>query len=166
MRIAGIAVMIAAVLLPAGAIAQEVREAQDNKEDSTMSEAGKIAARPVHDVGLANKKVPPVLLDAEDAPYSTRGTGSCAQISGRLRDLDKVLGPDFDVPSEDKGTRAGQIAKIAGETAVDTISPFRGRVREVSGAAAAQRRMQAATYAGLARRGFLRGMAKAKGCKV
>lgn len=131
-----------------------------------MSEAGKIAARPVHDVGIDNKKVPPVLQRAAAAPYSPQGTGSCAQLSSGIAALNTALGPDFGEKVPVSGSKAGQIAKIAGETVVDTIIPFRGLVREVSGAAAAQRRMQAATYAVLARRGFLRGMARAKGCRV
>jgi hypothetical protein len=39
-------------------------------------------------------------------------------------------------------------------------------VREISGAAPAERRLQAAVTAGVARRGYLRGQAAAKGCKI
>ncbi|WP_298671948.1 hypothetical protein [uncultured Sphingomonas sp.] len=162
MRIAIAVLGVIAVALPAALSAQEV---QDNNA-STLSEAGKIAARPAHDVGIANKKVPPVLQRAAAAPYAMQGTASCAQLSHGIAALDAALGPDFGEAAPVSGTKAGQIAKVAGETVVDTIIPFRGLVREVSGAAAAQRRMQAATYAGLARRGFLRGLARGKGCKV
>jgi len=38
-------------------------------------------------------------------------------------------------------------------------------IREVSGAASAQRALQAAIAAGFARRGFLRGVYQTRGCK-
>ena len=120
----------------------------------------------MHDVGIDNKKVPPVLERAARAPYATQGTANCAQIGAGLRALNGVLGPDFGAATAVSGNSAGKIAKVAGEAVVDSVIPFRGLVREVSGAASAQRRMQAATYAGLARRGFLRGMARAKGCRI
>ncbi|WEK43667.1 MAG: hypothetical protein P0Y64_02195 [Candidatus Sphingomonas colombiensis] len=162
MRIVTTVLMMVAATLPATLAAQEAQE----NNSSTLSEAGKIAARPAHDVGIANKKVPPVLQRAADAPYSMQGTASCAQLSRGVAALNTALGPDFGEAVPVSGTKAGQIAKVAGETVVDTIIPFRGLVREVSGAAAAQRRMQAATYAGLARRGFLRGIARAQKCRI
>ena len=45
------------------------------------------------------------------------------------------------------------------------IVPVRGLVREVSGAASAQRELEAAIAAGFARRGFLRGVYQTRGCK-
>ncbi len=167
MRISAVPVVMIAIagLMPAALLAQEVQQAPD-QHDSTLSEAGKIAARPVHDVGIDNKKVPPVLARAQQAPYSMQGAGNCAQIGASLRALNAVLGPDFGTATAVSGNSAGKIAKVAGEAVVDSVIPFRGLVREVSGAAAAQRKMQAATYAGLARRGFLRGLARAKGCRI
>ena len=49
---------------------------------------------------------------------------------------------------------------------VNSLIPFRGIVREVSGAAPAERRLAAAIDAGFARRGFLRGVLSARGCRV
>jgi hypothetical protein len=48
---------------------------------------------------------------------------------------------------------------------VNSIIPFRGVVRELSGSAEADRRLQAATDAGIARRGFLRGVQRIRGCR-
>ena len=62
--------------------------------------------------------------------------------------------------------RASKIAEAGGKTIVNSLIPFRGLVREVSGAAPAQRRLNAAIDAGYARRGFLRGLAKAKGFRI
>ena len=48
---------------------------------------------------------------------------------------------------------------------VGSIIPFRGLVREVSGAAGDQRKAEAAVRAGLARRAYLKGLGQGKGCK-
>jgi len=49
---------------------------------------------------------------------------------------------------------------------VNSLIPLRGLVREVSGAAPADRRLEAAIDAGLARRGYLRGLAVSRGCRL
>jgi CheY-like chemotaxis protein len=52
---------------------------------------------------------------------------------------------------------------------IDTTLPEMenlGLVREISGAAPAERRLQAAVTAGIARRGYLRGLAGARSCKI
>ncbi len=46
---------------------------------------------------------------------------------------------------------------------MNSLIPFRGLVREVSGAGPAERRLNAAIDAGIARRGFLRGLQRAEG---
>lgn len=117
---------------------------------------------PVEDVNLKRREIPPVLLSAVDDPYASAGTRSCTQLNASLSELDTVLGPDFDAgTAEERRIRADKIAKGL----VGSFIPFRGIVREVSGAAGAERRYEAALDAGLARRGYLRGIARQKGCK-
>lgn len=134
--------------------------------DTTRQRVGRIATEPARDVGLRRVPVPPVLEAARANPYSLSNARTCAGIGGELRDLDTALGPDFDAPPARSGNRAGRIAEAGGRAVVDTIVPFRGVVRELSGSAEADRRMQAAVDAGLARRGFLRGLAQARGCRL
>jgi len=128
--------------------------------------AGKVAEdaamTPVEDVNLKRKEIPPVLLSAQDDPYSRESTRNCAQLTTALDELDAVLGPDFDSSVEGKhGLNATSVAK----SVVGSFIPFRGVIREVSGAAGAERRYNAAVDAGIARRGYLRGIARSKGCK-
>ncbi|MBA2919248.1 hypothetical protein GON01_15215 [Sphingomonas sp. MAH-20] len=124
--------------------------------------AEEAAMTPVEDVNLKKKDIPPVLLSAQDDPYSSEGTRNCAQLTTALASLDAVLGPDFDSGIEGKhGPAPTSVAK----SVVGSFIPFRGVIREVSGAAGAQRRYDAAVDAGIARRGYLRGIARAKGCK-
>jgi hypothetical protein len=124
--------------------------------------AGDAAMTPVEDVNLKRKEIPPVLLSAQDDPYSRESTRNCTQINTALDQLDAVLGPDFDSGAEGKhGINPTSVAK----SVVGSFIPFRGVVREVSGAAGAERRYNIAVDAGIARRGYLRGIARTKGCK-
>jgi hypothetical protein len=127
----------------------------------TAQSTGEIVSQPARDVGIVHTKIPPLLQTASENPYSTTGARSCAQISSSIAALTKVIGPDFSTSPEHNKRN---IAKIGGELAVNSLIPFRGIVREVSGASAADRRKQAAIDAGIARRGFLRGLQSAR-CK-
>lgn len=140
-------------------------QATAREPGTTRERAEQIATEPARDVGLRRVTVPPVLEAARAAPYSLAGTRNCVSIGRELGDLDGALGPDFDAPPTRSGSRAGRIAEAGGRAVVNTIIPFRGVVRELSGSAEADRRMQAAVDAGLARRGFLRGLAQARGCR-
>lgn len=154
-----------ALLAAPAALAQNDSAAQPNRFQKTTRTAGDIAIQPARDVGAKKTAVPPVLANAIAAPYGAAGTATCRQITAGLRDLNATLGPDFVAGAQTNEDRASKIAEAGGRTVVNSILPFRGLVREISGAAPAQRRLNAAIDAGYARRGFLRGLARAKGCK-
>lgn len=134
------------------------------QNESTMRQAGGIVSQPARDVGLARTTIPPVLEQAARSPYATEGTRNCSALALAVADLDEALGPDFGHSTTRRGSKAGSLAKQGGAAVVDSLIPFRGVVREVSGAAAAERRLAAAVNAGYARRGFLRGLSVARRC--
>ena len=142
--------------LPALAAAQDAP-----KKPSDIDEAGKIVSQPARDIGAAKTKIPPVLELAAAGPYTLEGLSTCGAMAAKLGDLDQALGPDFD----DGPQKGESLAKVGGKAVVNSIIPFRGVVREISGAAAADRRLAAATDAGIAQRGFLRGVYQTRGCK-
>lgn len=144
------------LLATAGVNAQAVQ--------STVKRGGEIASQPARDIGAEKTKIAPVLAKAHYAPYSLAGTGTCGQIRDTIAELTRALGPDFTVGNEKKENKAGELAAAGGKTVVNAILPFRGLVREVSGAGPAQRRLNAAIDAGFARRGFLRGIAYSRHC--
>ncbi|WP_150293081.1 hypothetical protein [Sphingobium estronivorans] len=153
---------VAALLfLSTSAIAQE-----QGKKDDTLKKAGNIATQPARDVGIDKGKIPQVLQDAVENPYRRPPSRTCKGLKSSLDELDAVLGPDFTVSQKANENRTGKIAEAVGKTIVNSIIPFRGLVREISGAAPAERRLQAAVTAGIARRGYLRGLAADKGCKI
>ncbi len=127
--------------------------------------AGHIATQPVRDVGIAKAEIDPVLAIAVANPYSLQGLKRCDDLGAALLALNKVLGPDFTGGYPNKENRVGRLAAAGGKTVVNSILPFRGLVREVSGAAPAERRRNAAIDVGYARRGFLRGVYETRRCK-
>lgn len=157
----------AVLLMPASvAVAQQAdTQEPEKKKDDTLDKAGQLATQPVRDIGLDKDKIPPVLEQAVENPYAPPASG-CRAINKGLGELNAVLGDDFTVGADANENRTGKIAEAVGRTIVNSLIPFRGLVREISGAAPAERRLQAAVTAGIARRGYLRGLASAKGCRV
>lgn len=132
----------------------------------TGRKAAEVVTQPARDLGIAETNIPPLLEQASADPYSRAGLKTCRQLSSAIAELNTVLGPDFEVGSEKKENRAGKLAEAGGKTIINSIIPFRGLVREMTGAAPAQRRLNAAIDAGHARRGFLRGVHRTRKCRT
>ena len=72
-----------------------------------------------------------------------------------------MLGADLDIATgERRDITIGKVAK----SAVGSFIPFRGLIREVSGAADHQRDFEEAIFAGAVRRGYLKGLGEAREC--
>ncbi len=153
-----VASILLPVLLPAAALAQE--------KPSTLDRAGNIARQPVRDVGIEKEKIPEILQEAVENPYAPPPSRICRGLNVELGKLNAVLGQDFTADAAANEDRTGKIAEAVGRTIVNSLIPFRGLVREISGAGPQERRLQAAITAGIARRGYLRGLASAKGCTI
>ncbi|MDL2352029.1 MAG: hypothetical protein QFC78_04195 [Pseudomonadota bacterium] len=158
--------LFTAALFAACAIAALPAAAQDKSapprsiKDKSVN-AVDVVATPVSDLGLRNGKIPPVLEAAVADPYDMAGIKTCAQISTRVSELDAVLGPDRDIP-QDRAEKLS-VGRVA-QAAVGQFIPFRGIIREVSGANSHQRKVDDAVEAGTARRSFLKGYGQARGC--
>ncbi|WP_242149704.1 hypothetical protein [Sphingomonas sp. BAUL-RG-20F-R05-02] len=124
---------------------------------------GQVVTQPLRDTRLRDQKIPPVLQRAASAPYSSTGTGTCPEIAAQVRDLNRALGADVDTPARQKG-EGSAIAAAGARAVVGTLIPGLGLVRVLTGADKAQRRAEAAVYAGSVRRGFLKGIGLAKRC--
>lgn len=144
----------------------KTQEQEPGRWDDTRKKALEIGSQPARDVGMSRREVPPILQKAYDDPYSLKGLKTCKALSAEVTSLNGVLGPDYVVGNAYKENRAGKLAEAGGKTIINSIIPFRGLVREVTGAAPADRQMNAAIDAGLARRGFLRGVHLKQGCKT
>jgi hypothetical protein len=124
--------------------------------------AKEVVETPVTDLNIKKEHIPLVLVAAEQHPYTLSGASSCQRLAAAIGELNAVLGDDVDLPhSEAKRTSAGRVAQsVAG-----SFIPFRSVIREVSGANAHDRELQAAILAGVARRSFLKGIGQSKGCR-
>jgi hypothetical protein len=132
----------------------------------TGKAAGEIASQPARDLGARKMTIPVPIQQAAASPYSLAGLRTCAQLNQAIFELNEVLGPDYAGSVTVHENKAGKLAAAGGKTIVNTIIPFRGLVREVSGAAPAERRLDADIKAAFARRGFLRGIATARKCRL
>lgn len=169
--------LLAALALPAAVLAEPVVQPlpKEQAADQTTTNNGEqpqpvtdktvtavdVVATPLSDLNLKKDKIPDLLQVAEAQPYSLVGLGSCAKLTAAIGDLDAVLGQDIDLPQKDGDkTSLGSVA----QSAVGSLIPFRGLIREISGANAHERDLQSAIMAGAVRRGFLKGIGQQRGC--
>ncbi|MGB3739298.1 MAG: hypothetical protein WA948_08090 [Pontixanthobacter sp.] len=155
-------VRIAAGLLVAGAAMPAI--AQDEGDEVVRGRspnAMDVASTPLNDLNLSKDDIPEALTDAVTAPYASERMAACEDIAREISRLDAVLGADLDVATgERRDITLGKIAK----SAVGSFIPFRGIIREVSGAADHQRDFEEAIVAGAIRRGYLKGLGQAREC--
>ncbi|AKH41338.1 hypothetical protein FHS61_003198 [Altererythrobacter atlanticus] len=144
----------ALALLPFPALAQ-----QDVTDDSVT--ATDVAMTPLEDLNLRKDPIPPVLLRARDNPYANPGIETCSHVRQEIGDLDAVLGEDFDTASPDQRKLSAE--KVAKQV-VGSFIPFRGVIREVTGANKHAYEFSKAIVAGLMRRAYLKGLGQSLGC--
>jgi hypothetical protein len=158
--------MSSALFLAVGLATATVAGAQQPSK-SVSQNAAELAKSPLKDLNVEQDAIPPVLQEAVKRPYTMAGIKTCADITATVNGLDSVLGRDVDAPlpkgkSSDDAT---ELAMAAGQSAIGSLIPGRGLVRQISGAAAAEKKAKAAVFAGAVRRGYLKGIGLARGCK-
>jgi hypothetical protein len=125
-----------------------------------------IARQPFKDIGVMRENPPEILREAQAAPYTLAGIRTCRDLQREIGRLDVVLGPDVDEADERGEALPARLADAGARTLLNTLIPFRGLVREATGAAEADRRLRNMVTAASARRGFLKGHARARGCRA
>lgn len=123
---------------------------------------GDAMGEPFRDSGWTRENPPEVLIRAAEEPYALPSDPECSAILNEVSALDIVLGPDLDAAErhEDEsdidasGLLASAIGGIIG-------LPYRSIVRRVSGAEGRERVLRDAIFAGMVRRAFLKGVARA-----
>ena len=125
------------------------------------------AAAPLRDVNLLRTKIPDVLLKAMADPYARPPRANCASITAQILPLNGALGADLDEPPVDEDDlmergRESALGFMAG--AASSVIPFRGWVRQLSGAERHDKLVTAAITAGAVRRAYLKGLGESRGC--
>ncbi|MDV6329553.1 hypothetical protein [Asticcacaulis sp. 201] len=128
---------------------------------------------PLEDLNLRKRDIPEILSRAVVKPYDLTGLDGCDAIAAEVIKLDSLLGADFDEPpppadtrtlTEKGGSMAGDAARGSVRNATRSIIPFRGLVRQVTGAQRHQKEMDTAIQAGKVRRAYLKGVGMNKNC--
>lgn len=163
---AGLAALPAQAQQPSAQSQPDPKQAGQKEAEKPITQrdasAVDVVATPASDLNLRKGEIPQVLLDAEYEPYGLNGMARCSQIASAVQRLDAVLGDDFDIAqAPNRKLRPGKVA----QSVVGSFIPFRGIIREISGANEQDRRLQSAIYAGTARRSFLRGVGLQRGCQ-
>jgi hypothetical protein len=115
--------------------------------------------QPFKDLNLVREQTPQVLEAAAKAPYVEIQPLNCDAVRAELAALDKELGPDFDAAeNKNDDILAGALRSAMG-------LPFRGVVRKITGAQKRDQKREHAILAGIARRGFLKGVDR-KSCNA
>ncbi len=129
------------------------------------------ANAPLEDLNLNREEIP-ISLAAIDYVYTAYPPPDCVDIAIEIARLDTDLGRDYDAEAEEGESIGERGGEAVGDLVIDTIRgattdviPFRSAVREVSGAAAFERRRSRAYAAGYARRAYLKGLALGQGCE-
>lgn len=126
----------------------------------------KAVTQPLSDVNLKRREIPNELLAIRDNPYDLDGISTCNDLIAAVVLMDAVLGPDFDqVRFEDKAQKRRETASGVAGGLISSFIPFRGLIREVSGANKADEEFRAAIFAGVVRRGFLKGYGQQRRCR-
>ncbi len=142
--------------------------APPGERPQTTGEAmGDAVTQPLADVNLKRRGIPPVLAAIRGNPYALDGIRSCRQIIAAVAELDAVLGDDVDrIEIDPRSRERREVAAGLTGGMISGLIPFRALIREVSGARAAQDDYREAVYAGVIRRGFLKGFGQARRCRA
>lgn len=136
----------------------------------TSAGLGDAALSPLNDLNVRRTEVPP-LLEAIVSPYEPVPAVNCKAIGAMVTELTKILGKDADAPldpdptlAESAENGAADLTLGAVKSSASDIIPFRGIVREATGASAHERKLRAAYERGVARRAYLKGVGAQLGC--
>ncbi len=139
-------------------------QAPGERVRETGKAVGDAVTQPLSDANLRRKEIPAQLIAVRNDPYALDGIRTCNQIIAAVENMDAALGVDFDrAAPEDRQQTERRAAKVAGGV-IGGLVPFRGLIREISGANKSDEDYRAAIYAGAVRRGFLKGYGKARRC--
>lgn len=143
----------------------------------TFQGAWEAVQSPFEDIGMKKQTIPEKLQQIVDNPYAMPEELSCEGIESEITELDTLLGPDVCTPenqtgaaSSSKGEYVEKGAGLAKNRAVDMVSsrvniiPFRGVVRQISGAERHLKLVERSYQAGKLRRAFLKGLMVSGGC--
>lgn len=140
------------------------------KKQTPVAEA---VTAPLSDLNLIHSEIPPALIIAQKQPYKVPSELSCGALLIEVEELDALLGPDIDSTELDTNTslikkgvsKAKSTAVGTLRNTTESVIPYRGWVRKLSGAERYSKKVTASITAGTIRRAFLKGIMVSKECE-
>lgn len=129
---------------------------------------GRAATRPLRDLNVVKPKVAPELAEIMAEPYAIRSLRNCRQLNAEVNRMTAVVGPDVDDPAlaNAKGRTPAELLFDSAEGITGSLIPGQGIIRQLTGANKAARHAAAARLAGQLRRSYIKGVMKARGCRL
>ena len=157
-------ILLAALsLIAAACTSNPQREDAVQMIQRTTGEVTDAAQQPLEDFNIVQDEIPILLYHLRDNPYAARAPANCRNLIAEIRQLDRVLGADLDTAEARDRTAADSTFSLARSLALGFV-PFRSVAREVTGAEAHRRELNAAILAGTVRRAYLKGIGQRLGC--
>lgn len=144
-------------------VASPIMAQNGEKEKSGLGEAVSATMQPLEDLNITGKKIDPILLAIDGNPYNVENISECDDLRLAIESLDEILGADAD--AEFKARSNVNKAIAGGGKIISSSIPFRGVVRQLTGANKKKRERERALFEGITRRSFLKGYAAAKQCQ-
>jgi hypothetical protein len=142
-------------------------ELQTPDRNNTASVPNAVEA-PLHDLNITRQPIPPVLLAAITNPYAPVTPRTCPAIERQVEVLQAALGADLDEPETPQSPSLtlhnGKVALALLHGAAESLLPFAGFVRTLTGAGHHDELVVEAITAGSVRRGYLKGMGEVMHC--
>ena len=129
---------------------------------------GRAATRPLRDLNLLKPRISPELAAIMAYPYAMKGLRNCRQLNAEVNRMTGLVGPDVDDPGllGKKGRSPVEHLFDSAEGITGSLVPGQGIIRQLTGASKAARLAAAARLAGQIRRSYIKGVMKARGCRL
>ena len=155
-----------------GGMSRNIGSVASGAASQTRDGLASAASAPLDDFNLRRREIPQ-LLAGMASPYGPPEEMTCAGIAMDVAELDAVLGSDWDSGAPDARLNSEVLADEAADAALDTVRnmstgwiPFRGLVRQATGAQSHEKKYNQAFKIGAQRRAYLKGYGQALGCPL
>lgn len=138
------------------------------EKGDTDEQLGRAASRPLRDLNIMKPKLAAALEAIMANPYELAGLKSCRGLNGEVNRMTALVGSDVDDPGlkARKNRDPVEFLLDSAEGITGSLVPGQGIIREITGANKAARKVAAARLAGQLRRSYIKGMMKARGCRL
>jgi hypothetical protein len=126
------------------------------------------ATRPLRDLNIIKPRIAPDLAEIMADPYDIGALRTCRQLNAEQHRMTHLVGPDVDDPSlaDRKDRSPPEMLLDSAEGITGALIPGQGLIRQLTGANKAARQAAAARLAGQLRRAHVKGVMKARRCRI